>query len=94
MHQHRLARDHERIVGGDQSSEIGGPQDVLAAEQMTGFLRGQLAALDLAGRSVCVLVPDGTRTCPLPLLIPAIHAELHGASAASPFLSLSGPTPP
>ncbi len=45
---------------------------------MTGFLRGQLAALDLAGRSVCVLVPDGTRTCPLPLLIPAIHAELHG----------------
>jgi len=45
---------------------------------MTGFLRGQLAALDLAGRSVCVLVPDGTRTCPLPLLMPAIHAELHG----------------
>jgi lactate racemase len=32
----------------------------------------------LDGRSVCLLVPDGTRTCPLPLLIHAIHAELYG----------------
>jgi lactate racemase len=34
--------------------------------------------VDFDGRSVCLLVPDGTRTCPLPLLIQAIHAELHG----------------
>jgi len=56
---------------------IGGPQEVLTAEQITGFVHDQLKALELAGRSVCVLVPDGTRTCPLPLLIAAIHAELH-----------------
>ena len=33
---------------------------------------------DLDGRSVCVLVPDGTRSCPLPLLLSAIHGALHG----------------
>src|SRR6185312_16216668 len=30
------------------------------------------------GRSVCVLVPDATRTCPLPLLLRAVHGALHG----------------
>lgn len=39
-------------------------------------MHDQLNALDLAGRSVCVLVPDGTRTCPLPLLVSALYAEL------------------
>jgi hypothetical protein len=27
---------------------------------------------------VCVLVPDGTRSCPLPLLVSAIHDVPHG----------------
>jgi nickel-dependent lactate racemase len=30
------------------------------------------------GRSVCVLVPDATRSCPLPLLLAAVHGALHG----------------
>ena len=38
----------------------------------------QLAGADLDGRSVCVLVPDGTRSCPLPLLLAAVHGALHG----------------
>ena len=33
---------------------------------------------DLDGRSVCVLVPDGTRSCPMPLLLGAVHEALHG----------------
>ena len=33
----------------------------------------QLAAADLDGRSVCVLVPDGTRSCPVPLLLVAVR---------------------
>ena len=32
----------------------------------------------LDGRSVCVIVPDGTRSCPLPLLLSAVHGALHG----------------
>ena len=42
------------------------------------FVGEQLAAVDLDGRSVCVLVPDGTRSCPLPLLLSAVHGALHG----------------
>ena len=42
------------------------------------FVREQLAAVDLDGRSVCVIVPDGTRSCPLPLLLDAVHGALHG----------------
>ena len=57
---------------------IGGATEVLSAEQVTAFIEQSLAGLDLDGRSVCVVVPDGTRSCPLPLLFGAIHAALHG----------------
>src|SRR5690606_34897435 len=30
------------------------------------------------GRSVCVVVPDSTRSCPLPDLLRAVHSALHG----------------
>ena len=48
-------------------------------DQVTGVRRASSSPrADLDGRSVCVLVPDGTRTCPLPLLLRAVHAALHG----------------
>jgi nickel-dependent lactate racemase len=59
-------------------AQIGGPQDVLTTDQISGFVHEQLDIAHLDGRSVCVLVPDGTRSCPLPLLISAIHEALHG----------------
>ena len=57
---------------------LGGPHRVLTEDEVTGFVRAQLAAEDLDGRSVCLVVPDGTRSCPLPLLLTAVHAALHG----------------
>src|SRR4029453_11360093 len=42
------------------------------------FCLEQLGEADLDGRSVCVLVPDGTRSCPMPLLLGAVHEALHG----------------
>jgi nickel-dependent lactate racemase len=59
-------------------AQIGGAQDVLTTDQISGFVHEQLDIAHLDGRSVCVLVPDGTRSCPLPLLISAIHEVLHG----------------
>ncbi|WP_246271486.1 lactate racemase domain-containing protein [Amycolatopsis acididurans] len=50
----------------------------LTDEQVREFLAGQLAELDLDGRSVCLVVPDATRSCPLPMLMGALHAELSG----------------
>ncbi|MBC7302353.1 MAG: DUF2088 domain-containing protein [Nocardia sp.] len=57
---------------------IGGPDQELTAEQVRAFVTERLDALDLDGRSVCLVVPDATRSCPLPLLLSAAHAALHG----------------
>jgi lactate racemase len=59
------------------ASAIGGPDEILPAEAVTAFVADQLAAQPLDRRSVCVIVPDGTRTCPLPLLLSAVHESLH-----------------
>lgn len=60
---------------------IGGPGEVLTDERVTAFVRDQLAAADLDGRSVCVVIPDGTRSCPLPLLLSAVHGALVGRAS-------------
>ncbi len=57
---------------------LGGPAQVLTREQVGGFVAERLAAADLDGRSLCVLVPDGTRSCPLPMLLEAVHRAVHG----------------
>jgi nickel-dependent lactate racemase len=56
----------------------GGAHGVLTDDEIRAFVREQLDGVALDGRSVCVLVPDGTRTCPLPLLLGAVHAALAG----------------
>jgi nickel-dependent lactate racemase len=60
------------------ADRIGGPHDVLTDEQIRTFIQEKLDATPLDGRSVCVLVPDGTRSCPLPLLLSSVHGALHG----------------
>lgn len=61
---------------------IGGPDQLLADEQVRAFISEALADVDLDGRSLCLLVPDGTRSCPLPLLIDAVHRAVHRRVAA------------
>ena len=57
---------------------IGGPDQILDDAQVREFVVRSLAGADLDGRSVCVIVPDGTRSCPLPLLLSAVQEALHG----------------
>ncbi|MFG1610888.1 lactate racemase domain-containing protein [Actinoplanes sp. NPDC049265] len=59
-------------------SRVGGPGRVLTDDEVISFVAESLAGLDADGRSVCVLVPDATRVCPLPLLVGAVHRALHG----------------
>jgi len=63
------------VVSG--AATVGGAQEILTAGTVEAFVAEQLAAAPLDGRSVCVLVPDGTRSCPLPLLLGAVHKALH-----------------
>ena len=60
------------------AARLGDATTVLDEEQISAFVREQLDAHPFDGRSVCVLVPDATRTCPLPLLLRAVHGALHG----------------
>src|ERR1700709_181366 len=60
---------------------IGGAGDVLSEDRVTAFVVEQLGAQDLDGRSVCVIVPDATRSCPLPLLLSAVHGALVGRAS-------------
>ena len=60
------------------AARIGDETTVLSDDEVADFVREQLSAYQFDGRSVCVLVPDATRTCPLPLLLRAVHGALHG----------------
>lgn len=57
---------------------IGCPTEHLSNQQVTDFVTDALAGADLDGASVCLVVPDGTRTCPLPLLLRAVRDALTG----------------
>ncbi len=57
---------------------IGGADQVLTSEQVDRFVHEAISALDVDGKNVCLIVPDGTRTCPLPLLLKPVHRALAG----------------
>jgi nickel-dependent lactate racemase len=60
------------------AARIGDAAGVLDDDTVREFVIGSLAGAGLDGRSVCVIVPDGTRSCPLPLLLSAVHEALAG----------------
>jgi nickel-dependent lactate racemase len=62
----------------DLAAFVGGPGERLSEQQVTDFVTTALADADLDGASVCLVVPDGTRTCPLPLLLAAARGALTG----------------
>jgi lactate racemase len=49
------------------------PGHVLEPAEVRSFLRARFDALDLDGRSLCLVIPDASRSCPLPLLLEAIY---------------------
>ena len=61
-----------------RAARLGGPEGVLESEAVERFIIEQLDGTDLDGTSVCIIVPDATRTCPMPLLLGAVHRALHG----------------
>ena len=72
------------------AARIGGPDATLTGAEVDAFVREQLGDADLDGRSVCVLVPDGTRSCPLPLLLRAVHGALVGRATRMTVLVALG----
>jgi lactate racemase len=56
---------------------IGGVTGVLEDAAIRAFIRTQMNALDLDGRSLCLVIPDATRSCPLPLLLSAVDEAVN-----------------
>ena len=50
-------------------------------DQVRDFVVAQFREADLDGKRVCLVVPDGTRTCPLPLLLRAAREALADRAA-------------
>src|SRR3954454_13159664 len=72
---------------------LGSPQEILAPADVARFVRSALEDDDYTGNKVCVLVPDATRSCPLPDLLGSVHAALHGRVAELTFMVALGTHP-
>lgn len=69
---------------------IGGPEGDLTQEQIDAFVAEQLAGAEIDGASVCVIVPDGTRSVPLARVMPALHDALAGRARSITVLIALG----
>ena len=66
----------------------------LTAAEVERVVREGLAALPVDGRRVLCLIPDGTRTMPMPLLFGLLERELGPRVAALDYLVALGTHPP
>ncbi|MEI2730899.1 MAG: lactate racemase domain-containing protein [Dermatophilaceae bacterium] len=57
---------------------LGGPHEVLTESALDAFVADQLRDLPIDGAAVALVVPDGTRSCPLPMLMRVMHRHLVG----------------
>ncbi|MDI1436955.1 lactate racemase domain-containing protein [Polyangium sorediatum] len=72
----------------------GSPGQCLTDEAVHEILDEALAALPLTGKRLLVLLPDATRTAPIPLLFRLLHRLLAGRVARLDYLIALGTHPP
>src|SRR5579883_2453473 len=70
------------------------PVEIVTDEEVARFLQEACDALEVDGRRVLVIVPDGTRTCPLPLLFRLLYANLGRRVQRLDYLIALGTHPP
>ena len=56
--------------------QIGGADQHISDDELDAFVGRNIAPLDVDGKRVVLVVPDGTRSCPLPLLMRVMHRHL------------------
>ena len=72
----------------------GAPDRILKESEVADLLAETFTRWDLTGQRVLVIIPDGTRTMPMPLLFRLLAENLHGHAAALDFLVALGTHPP
>lgn len=73
---------------------LGSSQGFLKDDQIEDIIVRGLDSLSLSGKRVLVLIPDGTRTMPVPLFFRLITRALSGKAARLDFIIALGTHPP
>jgi nickel-dependent lactate racemase len=68
----------------------GSTTDLLSEDQVRGLMRQAMGRTPLNGKRVLVIIPDGTRTAPLPVFFRIFHEELGATAAALDYLVALG----
>ncbi|HTL29348.1 MAG TPA: lactate racemase domain-containing protein [Tepidisphaeraceae bacterium] len=66
----------------------------LSAKDVQSLIAQACPAKDYHGKKILLIVPDGTRTCPLGLLFAGLHAQIGAATAAFDVMIALGTHPP
>ena len=68
----------ENLLGLPLGSEslIGGRDDSLSNLEVSQFISRAFDAVDFSGKKVLLILPDATRSCPMPTLLPQIYKVL------------------
>ena len=66
------------MVTPQPAAFVGGPRRTVEDAQLRAFVAEQLGSVELDGRSVCLVVPDATRSAPMPQLLSAVYDALAG----------------
>jgi nickel-dependent lactate racemase len=72
----------------------GSPYQYLSEEQVESVIAQGLDSLNLAGKRIIVIIPDGTRTMPMPMFFRLITRHLLGKVQKLDFLIALGTHPP
>ena len=76
------------------TATIGGTAGPLAAEDVDRFVRSALESVDLDGRSLCVVIPDATRRCPVARLLQTVErAVAHRVRSCTTVIALGTHAP-
>ena len=76
------------VISGTEAAVLGGVGDILQPDQVSEFVAAAVAGAGIENKRVCLVVPDATRTCPLPLLLRAMREGLARASQVTVLIAL------
>ena len=72
----------------------GSTTETLTGGNITGMLAGALGTMALDGKRVLVIIPDGTRTAPIPLMFRLLYEQIGRRAERLDYLIALGTHPP
>ncbi|MBX5450377.1 lactate racemase domain-containing protein [Thermogemmatispora sp.] len=72
----------------------GSTSETLTETEVSSLLQSALEPLALTGKRVLIIIPDGTRSAPIPLFFRLLNAQLYGRAAQLDYLIALGTHPP